>query len=135
MGEAGDRERTMEEYGFRKLIVWKRAMALATEVHRLAKDMRGRDRAELGDQMRRAALSIPANIAEGNARRSRADYLRFLSMAAGSLAELETHLELTCQLGLLPSSTLTTAQGLLNETARLLTRLMQALREQGTPAP
>ena len=125
----------MPEYRFRKLIVWKRAMALAVEVQKLAGRMRGRDRAALADQMRRAAISIPANIAEGNSRSTRADYLRFLSIAAGSLSELETHLELALQLQLLPPSTLAPAQGLLEETARLLTRLMQALRSAERSVP
>lgn len=125
----------MPEYRFRKLIVWKRAMALAVEVQRIAGRMRGRDRAALADQMRRAAISIPANIAEGNSRGSRADYLRFLAIAFGSLAELETQLELVHQLQLLPPDTLSPAQGLLNETAALLTRLMQALREPKASIP
>jgi len=113
----------MEDYRFRKLIVWKRSMALAKEVHALA------------SQMRRAAMSIPANIAEGNARNSRPDYLRFLAIAAGSLAELETHIELTRELQLLPPDSLTVAQGLLNETGALLTRLTQALRKQEALTP
>ena len=125
----------MEDYRFRKLIVWKRSMALAKEVHVLASKMRGRDRNALADQMRRAAISVPANIAEGNARSGRADYLRFLSIAAGSLAELETHLELLHELQLLPPDSLAPAQGLLNETAALLTRLNQALRKQEALTP
>ena len=125
----------MEDYRFRKLIVWKRSMALAREVHLLANKLRGRDRAALADQMRRAAMSIPANIAEGNARNSRPDYLRFLAIAAGSLAELETHIELARELQLLPPDSLTTAHGLLNETGALLTRLMQALRKQEALTP
>ena len=125
----------MEDYRVRKLIVWKRSMALAKEVHALASQMRGRDRVAIADQMRRAAMSIPANIAEGNARNSRPDYLRFLAIAAGSLAELETHIELTRELQLLPPDSLTVAQGLLNETGALLTRLIQALRKQEALTP
>ena len=125
----------MEEYRFRKLIVWKRSMALAKEVHVLASQLRGRDRVALADQMRRAAMSIPANIAEGNARNTRPDYLRFLAMAAGSLAELETHLELVNELKMLPSDSLVPARGLLNETGALLTRLTQALRKQEILTP
>jgi four helix bundle protein len=110
-------------------------MALAKEVHRLAGEMRGRDRAPLADQMRRAAISIPANIAEGNGRSSRADYVRFLWIAAGSLAELETHLELARELQLLSPASLIPAQGLLRETGKLLTRLIQALRQREASVP
>ena len=125
----------MEEYRFRKLIVWQRGMALAKEVHRLAGLMRGRDRAALADQMRRAAISIPANIAEGNGRSSRADYVRFLWIAAGSLAELESHLELARDLQLLSPGSLKPVQGLVRDTGRLLTRLIQALRRNEAPVP
>jgi len=125
----------VENYRFRKLIVWQRAMALAKEVHRLNKVMKGRDRAILADQMLRAALSVPANIAEGNGRYHRADYVRFLSIASGSLAELETHLELASQLDLLPPTTLAPVQSLLNDTARLLWRLIQSLRERDASTP
>ena len=125
----------VEEYRFRKLIVWQRAVELAAAVHRGAAAMRGRDRADLADQMRRAALSIPANIAEGNGRRSRADYLRFLGIAAGSLAELESHVELAERLCYLRPDSLSAIKELQDHTARLLTRLIQALREQGASAP
>ena len=125
----------MEERRFRQLIVWQRAMALNIEVHRLAKGLKGRDRAELADQIRRAALSIPANIAEGNGRSHRADYLRFLSIANGSLSELDSHLEVARCLEYLAPDSLTVALDLLDHTGRLLTRLILALRKPPTPHP
>ena len=119
----------MEEYRYQKLIVWQRAVALASEVHRATAAAPRRRVAGLADQMRRAALSIPANIAEGNSRRHRADYLRFLAIAAGSLAELETHVEIARRLELFPIASLVSITNLATETARLLTRLMQSLRK------
>ena len=74
-------------------------------------------------------MSIPANIAEGNGRYHRGDYLRFLSIANGSLCELETHIELALRMGLLPPTELASAQDLTAQTARLLTRLIQSLRD------
>jgi four helix bundle protein len=77
---------------YRDLIVWQKAMRLVTEVHDLTRNFpRSRDHG-LGGQMRRAALSVPSNIAEGHGRDHLRDYLRHLSIAKGSLAELETQI-------------------------------------------
>ena len=125
----------MAEYRFKKLIVWQRAMELATEVNQLTKGMKGRGSAALADQMRRAAMSVPANIAEGNGRSHRAEYLRFLSIANGSLAELETQLDLVSRLHFLTPDALAPTLGLVGQTGRLLTGLIQALRQSAAPAP
>jgi four helix bundle protein len=76
----------------RDLLVWQKSMTLVTECYRLTEKFPDRERYGLSSQLQRAAVSIPANIAEGNARRSTASYLNHLSIAAGSVAELETHL-------------------------------------------
>ena len=125
----------MEDYRFRKLVVWQRAIALAAEVHRITRRLRGREWSALADQMRRAAASIPANIAEGNGRSHRGDYLRFLSIAAGSLSELESHLELVIRLDALPPAVLAPTRQLLDQTARLLSRLIVSLRAPASPLP
>ena len=124
----------MVEYRFRKLIAWQKAMELAVLVDEMADGLRGRDRASLADQMRRAAASIPANIAEGNGRSHRGDYLRFLSIASGSLAELDTLLEFVSRRGLVPRDSLPLAFDLASQTGRLLTRLTQALQKPPSPA-
>jgi four helix bundle protein len=79
-------------------------------------------------QMRRAAVSIASNIAEGHDRRSRAEYRRFIAVACGSLAELETKFELVQRLYPLDAAALTTATHLADETRRLLRSIERALR-------
>lgn len=78
--------------------VWKDAMLLVTHVYQLTATFPGSERFGLTGQMRRAAISVPSNIAEGAARGSRADFIRFLYIARGSLSELDTQLMLAVQL-------------------------------------
>ena len=74
----------------RELIVWKRSMALVQDVYALCSKLPVHERFELGSQLRRCAVSIPSNIAEGYARETRREYIRYLIVARGSRAELET---------------------------------------------
>ena len=74
------------------LIVWQKSMDLLVEVYRLVKKLPKEENYALSDQMRRAVVSIPSNIAEGRGRSSEKDFLRFLFMARGSRAELETQI-------------------------------------------
>jgi len=87
----------------------------------------------LVDQMRRAAVSIPSNIAEGHGRRSRGDFIRFLSIANGSLRELETHLLLTQRRKLAPSGGLEALLAVADEVGRLLTGLHRRLVHMNKP--
>jgi len=77
----------------RELMIWQRGMALADVIELLVDRLPLGERPRLGDQMIRAVRSIPANIAEGHGRFTPADFARFLTMAHGSLTELDTHLE------------------------------------------
>ena len=79
---------------YRELDVWKMSMGLCEQVYGLVLQFPSDERYALGDQLRRAAVSIPSNIAEGNGRDSKSDYARFLSIARGSLFEVQTQLEL-----------------------------------------
>ena len=81
----------------------------------------------LTSQIRRAAVSIPSNIAEGNDRSSRVDQQRFLTMARGSVAEVETQLEISVRLGFVSSEVAGPAFELLDHVSRLVTRLRQSL--------
>ena len=77
---------------YKKLIVWRKAHALALNVHRVAVKLRGADHAALRSQMMRAAMSIPTNIVEGTGQQSRKDFARFIRFSLNSTSELEYHL-------------------------------------------
>ncbi len=111
---------------FRDLIAWQRAMELARVVYSLSRLMPDTERFGLINQMRRAAVSVPSNIAEGYARQSTLDYLKFLRIARGSLAELSTQFEIAVTTGLLKSDT-SEAVALMEETDRVLQGLIRSL--------
>ncbi len=117
---------------FRDLVAWRRGMELAGAVYDATTVMPDSERFGLTSQMRRAAVSIPSNIAEGHPRESRADYLRYLRVARGSLAELSTQLELAARLRLLPHDP--QLSDLVDEEARILQALILALEaKERTP--
>ena len=84
-----------------ELRVWQRSVDLAVEVYELTAHMPAAERFGLALQMRRAAISIASNIAEGAARGSRADFARFVRIARGSVAELDTHMLIAHRLRLI----------------------------------
>jgi four helix bundle protein len=112
---------------FRDLVVWQRAMQLAEASHGLATTFPRTGTAGLGDQLRRAAMSIPANIAEGHGRRHRAEYLRYLGVARGSLMEVQTHLELARRFDFADPTRIQAALSLCDEISRMLTVLRRRL--------
>jgi four helix bundle protein len=95
---------TSQVKSFRDLRIWQRAMNLVPEIYCLVKRLPGHERFGLADQMRRAAVSIPANIAEGHSRRYTKEFIHHLSIARGSLAELHTLLLLAEKLQYLTRS-------------------------------
>ena len=124
----------------RDLKVWQKAMDLMVEAFRLAGRLPREARFELGSQIRRAAVSIPANIAEGNARRHRKEYLRFLAIARGSHSELSTLFEAARRVGYLTEEQLGPSFEMLDHVGRMMTRLIAALSDAGgapaaTPTP
>ena len=84
---------------YRDLQVWQKGMQLASLVYQTSRVLPKDEQFGLISQMRRASVSVPSNIAEGYGRRSRADYVRFLTMAMGSLFELQTQAEIATNLG------------------------------------
>ncbi|WP_410175281.1 four helix bundle protein [Nodularia spumigena] len=100
-------------------------MQLAREVYQSTASMPTEERFDLTSQMRRSAVSIPSNIAEGHARQSRPDYLKFLRIARGSLAELSTQMELAQSLSMIQNP----AFQLLEETDRVLQGLIRSLEK------
>ena len=91
---------------FRRLEVWRKAHALALAAHRAAQGIRGAQYSSLRSQLIRAALSIPANIVEGREQKSEADFVRFLRYALASASELEYHLMVGHEIGILERSNL-----------------------------
>lgn len=110
---------------FRDLIAWQKARELAKLIYVVTRQMPPDERFGLTMQMRRASVSIPSNIAEGHARQSRPDYLRFLRTARGSLAELTTQVCIAEELEMLPNNQ--QLQSLLAETDRVLQGLIRSL--------
>ena len=91
----------MEIESFRELRVWQAAMELTLAVYDLTKGFPNEERYGLTSQLRRAAVSVPSNIAEGHTREGTREYLYFISVAQASLAELVTQLDLAARLGYL----------------------------------
>lgn len=112
---------------YRELIVWQKAMELAEEVYRLVHLLPKTETYALSDQMRRAVVSIPSNIAEGQSRSSTKEFTNFLSIAKGSNAELETQIELGIRLGFFQPQQAETALSLAGEVGRMLTALVSKL--------
>ena len=112
----------------KELYVWQKSMDFAEEIYRLVKLLPGEEKYVLSDQMRRAAVSIPSNIAEGNARESEKDFLRFLSITQGSNAEIETQLLLCGRFGYLPSDKLQNALTMNEEIAKMLRGLKTSIQ-------
>lgn len=113
---------------FRDLTAWQRAMALCRMVYQATARMPESERFGLTSQMRRAAVSIPSNIAEGYARQSLVEHLRFLRIARASLAELSTQFEIAVSLSMLSANNELTDT--LNETDRVLQGLIRSLEKK-----
>jgi len=120
---------------YEDLIVWQKAMELVVEVYKIVKLLPNEEMYALSDQMRRAAISIPSNIAEGQERNSTKDFIRFLNIAKGSKGELETHLLLCVRLQYLAQPQIEAAHGLLVEIGKMLNALIQSLSAKLSPPP
>jgi four helix bundle protein len=118
---------------YRELKVWQKAIDLVIEVYRLCKYLPKEETYALSDQMRRAAVSIPANIAEGQARNSDKDFVRFLYIAQGSRAELETHFEICKKLSCLPNEEMMLAENYSAEVGRMLSNLIKSKIQSSLP--
>ena len=114
---------------YKDLIVWQKAMDLVVEIYRICKFLPKEENYGLSDQMRRSVVSIASNIAEGQARDSKKDFLRFLSIAQGSKAELETQIEICRRLKYIPDNELQKSENLASETGKMLRNLIRKLQE------
>ncbi len=116
----------------RQLRVWQNAIQLVAECQRITTLLPAEERFELCRQLRRAASSVAANIAEGNGRSYRKEYIHQLYIARGSLLEADTHLEVARACGYVDANDLANAYELVDAVGRMLTRLIDRLQ---TPSP
>ena len=116
----------MKTKSFKDLIVWQKAYRLVLEIYKITKDFPKSETHGLAQQMRRAAVSLPSNIAEGYGRRHKTEYKQFLSIAYGSLSELETQYLLSIDLGYTKKSDI--IENLLKEVGSMLYRMIYPIR-------
>jgi four helix bundle protein len=112
---------------YRDLETWQKAIDLVEEVYEETKDFPKEEIYGLRNQIRRAAVSIPSNIAEGQGRESTKDFLRHLSIAYGSLCETETQLVIACRLGYINANASEKLMKRAGEVGRLINGLMRSL--------
>jgi four helix bundle protein len=120
---------------YRELEAWKKGIELVEAIYLLCKTMPAEERFGLISQIQRAAVSIPANIAEGYGRTHRGEYVHHLSIARGSLMELETHLTVIVRLGMVTREQATIAWSLCQEVGKLLGGLIASLQRPPMPKP
>jgi four helix bundle protein len=113
---------------FKQLKVWEKSHQLTLDVYRATVSFPQEERYGLTSQIRRAASSIPANIAEGCGRDSQGDFLRFLRIALGSASELEYHLILACDLDYLPDADFEPLNRAVVEAKKMLTALIRSIQ-------
>jgi four helix bundle protein len=118
---------------YRDLQVWQKAMDLAVQCYQATKTLPSEERFGLSSQIRRAVVSISSNIAEGHGRAHTKEYLNHLSMAKGSLCELETQLELSHRVGYMSEEVLKPLLASSDEIGRMLTVLRQKLESRLLP--
>lgn len=116
--------------GYRDLIVWQDSMDLVVAIYRITAAFPREERYSLVDQLRRAAVSVPSNIAEGHGRSRTGDYLRHLSVAVGSLGEVETQVQIARRLEYIIEDDQTRLLGLCNGIAKMLGGLIRSLRRR-----
>jgi four helix bundle protein len=112
---------------YKDLVVWQKGIALAKLIYQLTNEFPGQERFGLIAQMRCATVSIPSNIAEGQARHTTGEFIQFLSHAEGSLAELDTQLILSLELKFCTASAANPAFELISELHRMLNALRRKL--------
>ncbi len=117
----------MEIQTYRDLIVWQRSMDLVEEVYKIVSLLPKEERFALSDQMRRSVVSIPSNIAEGQARKGQKEFLNFLSIAQGSKAELQTQILICERLNYLTREQTKKALALTEEVGKLIYAIVRKM--------
>jgi four helix bundle protein len=117
---------------FRDLLVWQRSMELTVAVYRLTQRFPREEAFGLTSQLRRSAISIPSNIAEGHGRMNPREFKHFLLIARASNCELQTQLELSGVLGFADSQLLNQVHGISNEVEKMLFSFLSNLKSKGS---
>ncbi len=115
---------------YQDLQVWQKGRALVSIIYKITHDFPKHEQYGITQQIQRAAVSVPANIAEGSSKRSTAEFIRFLNIAYGSLSEVETFLFLSKDLGYIDDDELSYAIDLTSELGRMLNGLINKLEEK-----
>jgi four helix bundle protein len=123
----------METGNFKELIVWQKSILLVKSIYTLTKGFPTEEKFGLISQIRRSSVSVPSNIAEGQARRTTGDFVRFISNAEGSLAEAETQLIIAIELGYSTNEQARVAFGLMLEIKKMLNALRRKLLSRTSP--
>ncbi|GHB52195.1 four helix bundle protein [Persicitalea jodogahamensis] len=113
---------------FRDLQIWQKSMALVTAIYQTTLNFPNSEQFSLTSQIRRSAVSVPSNIAEGFGRQSLGDYLRFLQIAFGSLFELQTQIEIAANLNYLQKAEFDSLYSQSREIERMMSSLIQKLK-------
>jgi len=112
---------------YRDLVIWQKGIALVKEIYLLTQKFPQTEIYGLSNQLRRAAVSIPSNIAEGQSRQHTGEFRQFLHMALGSLAEVDTQLVIAKELSYLPQDEMTIAEKLIFELRKMIYTLIKKL--------
>lgn len=115
---------------FKELLVWQKSVDFVTTIYRITSSFPAAEKFGLTNQLRRAAVSIPSNIAEGNLRRSNLDYLQFLKIARGSCGEIETQLIISKNLGILSLKEYEILERYIIEIIKMLNGLISAIKNK-----
>ncbi len=130
LSNPGDASRDKPTQGYRDLLVWQKSMALVKDIYKITAGFPSEEKFGLTSQMRRAAVSVPSNIAEGQARNTTGEFVQFNSYAEGSLAELDTQLTLAVELDFLPAEKADLGLDSIAELRRMLNGLRRSITGQ-----
>lgn len=115
---------------YKNMEIWKKSIDLVEEVYSITKYLPKEEKYAITDQMKRAAISIPSNFAEGQGRNTTKDYLQFLSIARGSVYELDTQLEICLRLKYFTKEQIHNTCTLCNEINRMINSIITKLRNK-----
>jgi len=117
----------MSVRSYQDLDIWKKSMLLTKHIYQITENFPSTERYRLTDQLCRAAISVPSNIAEGSSRKSTKEFIRYIHIAYGSLAEMETQLLLACELGYLKQPLIQQHCKEISELGKMMNGLLKTL--------